>query len=314
MTIDLGSRTTTFGSPSEQRTMATAIAVNRITGEVIAYGDEAESLRERTPDGVSVVYPVQHSAVADLDLAGRFLELVWNELGRLSPLRRGRLRVLTPAQLNRLEQNVLAEAVSVCGSSPEFVPNCLACAASHGYDAGKAQAFACVNLGAETTETAVFTQGNLLRGDLLKLGADELTLAIQRGASNEFGVDISWWTAEELKRTLGDITPGLADESTMTVTARDRVSGLPTELAFASHNIRIWMEPYLQKLRVFLRTSLANLPPRAAGDICQRGLLLSGGGSLQPGMAAFVEATIGVRAEVAEHPVAAGVIGAEKIA
>lgn len=308
MNIDLGSVTTRIGQGEYVKSFATALAVDEKTGRIVAHGDEAAVQRDRTPRGVRLVRPVRQGSVTDIDLACKFLRLIWSDVDR--PGRRGPTRVLTQGQPNRLEMNVLAEAVSIAGGTPEFIPNALACAAGQGIDIDSPNGLAILNFGAETTEVSVYAKSRLLRSELLNLGTDELTQSIKDGASNEFGADVSWWTAEQLKRTLGNLNPDHQSQAVESVVARDRLSGLPVEFKICTHNVRVWFKPFTNRLRGFLRQALANLPPRIAGDVFRTGLYLSGGGAKQNGIEELVHEATGVRATTLARPISGGVIGA----
>lgn len=313
MNLDLGSRTTQVGSGDQSKSYATCLAVDRFTGEIVAFGDEAEKLSERTATNTKVVRPVAKGVITDLDLAAKYLQLVWTDLGRWNRLKRGPLKVVTSTNLSRLGQNILAEAVAVSRKKPHFVLGGLASSTEGETDINSTSARAVINLGAETTEAAVFGSGRVLRSEFTPIGADELTRAIQVGISNDFGADIPWFLAEQTKRSFADIDPSQETGTSTDVVARDRLSGLPVSLTVKSSDIENWFQPYLSRLRTLLCQVFSDLPPQVADDLLQKGVLLTGGGALQRGIEEFVTSTIGIDARVAANPIESAVLGAEKL-
>ena len=314
ISIDFGSKNTVVVLGDQTKILATALAVEEYTGDIVAFGDDAEAMRERTPPRVQIVNPVARGVVTDLEGARRYLQLVWSEIGRWSRLRPGKARMVSATNLGRLEKNVLLEALSGAGGGlPELAWNSLASAATTGRDIESPEAIAVVNLGAETTELAVFSAGRLLRSSMLSSGGEDLTRSIQRGASEDHGVDISWEVAESLKRDLGSACADTAVVRPKKVTARDRASGLPVELEVSTTELSRWTLSHLERLRAELKSTFSGLPPEVASDLYQHGIILTGGGALLPDMERFVSDAVGVKAVLTDQPLLASALGARSI-
>ena len=313
MIIDFGSKNTVLSIGNATKLVATAIAIDELTSEVVAYGEKADAIRDRAQSRVSVIQPVVRGTVTDLEAAKRFLRLVWSSLGKWEQIRGGRVRILTSTQLSRLDRNVLAEALSEAKSGrPEFVWKCLACAVQAGRDIDEPEAIAVVDLGAETTEIAIFSARRLLRSEMTPLGGSDLTRQIQRGASTAFGVDIAWSDAEDLKHQIGTALPS-AREASVTLSARDRISGLPTQIQISQQDIETWLRPSLSQLRTTLRDAFSGLKPQVASDVYHGKVILTGGGALLSGMEQFVSQAIGVDAVMLDEPIISGVLGARTL-
>lgn len=313
MIIDFGSKNTVLSIGNSTKCVATAIAIDELTSEIVAYGEDAAAIQDRAQARVTVIQPVVRGAVTDLEAAKRFLRLVWSGLGKWDQIRGGRVRILTSTQLSRLDRNVLAEALSEAkGGRPEFVWNCLACAVQAGRDIDDPEAIAVVDLGAETSEIAIFSARRLLRSEMFPLGGSDLTRQIQRGASTAFGVDIAWSDAERLKHEIGAASP-TDTAASATLSARDRVSGLPTQVQISQADVETWLRPSLNQLRTTLREAFSGLKPQVASDIYHGKVILTGGGALLSGMEQFVSQAIGVKADLMDDPIMSGVLGARNL-
>lgn len=312
MIIDLGSHSTKIGKGNKVQTFATSVAVDQRTGEIVEFGESARRLIDRAPDHLDLVEPVSRGLVTDLELAARYLELLWKRMGPLSGLLNGRLKVLTSARLSRLDRNVLNEALPTSGSV-DFVPKGLAGAVAADWDPDRSEAVCVIDFGADTTEVSVYAKRRVIRSEGAFVGSNDLTQAIKTRASSELGVDFSWGQAETLKKDFFHLESFDEQPRNLQITARDRVTGLPVEVEVTTKSLQEWAEPVLEKQRNVLRSALAELTPRAAADLYREGLILTGGGALQTGVREFVHRSVGVKSKVAKSAISAATEGARKL-
>lgn len=170
---------------------------------------------------------------------------------------------------------------------------------SRGESAAGTKSF--IYMGSQLTEFTVYSKDRMLRTRRLLLGIDEFTLSIKRGAYHLLDAEICWWTADKLRRSLGDVTPGNRQRSTEFVSARDRISGHLTEREISSSDVGKWFEPFLAKLRSFLSGAVSGLAPRVVADISRQGVIWDDGGSYQPGMPAFLRHVLGLEISIVRH-------------
>lgn len=309
--VDLGSRNCVVVAGRQARIYPSALAVEEYTGRILAFGQEALELEGRCPPRTSVVHPISRGLVSDMEGARQLVRLVLNDAVGWRRWAPGALRLATSTSLGRLERSVLTEAVRAGGGgNPALRWRALGAALAEGLEPDEAPATAVIDLGAETTEMALFAGGRLYRSKSLARGGQDLTAAILRGFSEERHVELGLHTAEALKCSLGSAHPGDTAALTQEVQGRGRASGLPEQVTVSRADLRAWFEPELHQLESAARQMFSQLDPEVASDLVRRGLLLAGGGARLHGMAEFLGTVLGLRVRLASDPQTCGARGA----
>jgi len=168
-----------------------------------------------------------------------------------------------------------------------------------------------VDVGGGTSEVAVISLGGIVVSQSLRVGGDEMDEAIINHIKREYKLLIGQQTAEELKLEIGSAYP-MEEEVQAEIRGRDMVSGLPKTVVLTSEEIRQALEEPLNAIVDAVRTTLDQTPPELAGDIMDRGLVLTGGGALLRGLDERLRHETGMPVHIAEDPLLSVAMGAGK--
>jgi rod shape-determining protein MreB len=165
-----------------------------------------------------------------------------------------------------------------------------------------------IDIGGGTTEVAVLTLGGIISSTSLRVAGNALDATIIDHVRAEFALLIGDRTAEELKISLGSAFP-VAEVRNAEIRGRDVGTGLPRNVTISADELRRAMEPALAKIISAVRGTLDRCPPELAGDLVQRGIVLTGGGAQLRGLDARLEHEIGIPVVLAERPLDSVVLG-----
>jgi rod shape-determining protein MreB and related proteins len=145
----------------------------------------------------------------------------------------------------------------------------------------------------------------------IRIAGDDLDAAIVAWMKKEYSLMLGERTAEEVKMTLGSAFP-THDEPEAEIRGRDMISGLPRSVVVSSAEVRKALEEPLHAIIDAVRSTLDSTPPELAGDIMDRGIVLTGGGALLRGLDERLRHETGMPVHVAEDPLSSVAMGAGK--
>jgi rod shape-determining protein MreB and related proteins len=271
------------------------VAMNEQTHEILAVGHEAKRMIGRTPDGITAIRPLKDGVIADLDATEHMLRHFIQQVHRRRYFAKPRMIICVPSGVTAVEQRAVKEA---------------------GYQAGGRRVYIieepmAAAIGGGTTEVAVISLGGLVTTLSVRTAGDELDQAIVAWMKKEHSLMLGERTAEEIKMTLGSAFP-LPQERQAEVRGRDMVSGLPRTVTVSSPEIRRAIEEQLHAIVDAVRTTLDQTPPELAGDIMDRGIVLTGGGALLLGLDERIRHETGMPVHIAHDPLTSVALGAGK--
>ena len=158
-----------------------------------------------------------------------------------------------------------------------------------------------VDIGGGTSEIAVISLGGVVVANSIRIGGDEFDVAIENFVRKDYNIIIGARTAENIKLAIGSAFPG-DKEIEMTVSGRDIMSGLPRTITIGSTEVREALREPINEIVEAIRTTLEDTPPELASDIMEKGIFLTGGGSLLRGMDKLIQAETSLNVTVAAHP------------
>jgi rod shape-determining protein MreB and related proteins len=189
-----------------------------------------------------------------------------------------------------------------------IIPEPMAAAIGAGLPVNQPAGSMVVDIGGGTTEVAVLALGGIVASTSLRVAGNALDLAIVDHIRGEFSLLIGERTAEELKISVGSAFP-VAGTRKAEIRGRDVGTGLPRNITVSSDELRKAMELPLGRIVAAVRTTLDRCPPELAGDLVQRGIVLTGGGALLRGLDARLQHEIGIPVLVADRPLDSVVLG-----
>ncbi|HVX45427.1 MAG TPA: rod shape-determining protein [Mycobacteriales bacterium] len=261
------------------------VAINTTTREIVSVGSEAKRMIGRTPGNIVAVRPLKDGVIADFDTTERMLRYFIRKVHRRNHLVRGpRVVVCVPSGVTGVEQRAVKESTYNAGASKVFIiEEPMAAAIGSGLPVSEPTGNMVVDIGGGTTEVAVISLGGIVTSQSIRVGGDELDEAIINYIKKEYSLALGERTAEEIKMAIGSAFP-VAEEQQAEIRGRDLVSGLPKTIVVSDAEIRKAVEEPVNSIVDAVKTTLDKTPPELAGDIMDRGIVLTGGGALLAGL------------------------------
>ena len=288
------------------------VALNTNNGQVVAVGVEAKRMIGRTPGNIVAVRPLKDGVIADFDVTERMLRYFIQKVHRRARMAKPRIVVAVPSGITGVEQSAVKEAGHQAGARKVYIiEEPMAAAIGAGLPVHQAAGNMVVDVGGGTTEVAVISLGGVVTSLSIRTAGDDLDAAIVAWMKKEYSLMLGERTAEEVKMTLGSAFP-THDEPEAEIRGRDMISGLPRSVVVSSADVRKALEEPLHAIIDAVRTTLDQTPPELAGDIMDRGIVLTGGGALLRGLDERLRHETGMPVHVAEDPLSSVAMGAGK--
>jgi len=312
MAIDMGSAGTVIAVRGRGVVVdePSVIAVNRITGEVVATGREARQMQGREARDVAVIAPLVDGVVADFErtqeMLDRFVRKARSGISHFS--RRAVMSVL--AGVTQVEQRALLSAAEHAHIGRVYmVEEGLAAAIGAGVSVSDERASAVVDIGGGTTNVAVVANGSIVHAHAERTGSSDIDAAIMDRLRRYRGLTIGVPTAERLKMELGSAVDPEDSKASVTVKGRDVQTGSPGAIDVSADEVYGVTQMVMRKIAEAVRETLTEIPPEVAADIHDRGIILTGGGSLLKGLDEYLKIETGLSVRVADDPRLATVRG-----
>ena len=305
MAIDMGSASTIIAVRGRGIVVdqPSVVAVNKITGEVIAVGDEASKMQGREARDVSVIGPLIDGVVADFELTKEMLDHFVQEArsGISLVSRRAIMSVLS--EMTQVEQRALLSAAEKARISRVFmIEEGQAAAIGAGVPIDDEHAAAVVDIGGGTMNVAVIVSGSIVASRGERLGSSDIDTAIMDRLRRHHGLTIGTPSAERIKLELSSAMPPEDPGRKLEVRGRDVTSGSPGAVDITASEIYGVTAPITRRIAEGVRAMLTELAPEVAGDVFDRGVILTGGGALLDGLPQYLQKELNLAVRVADEP------------
>ena len=280
---------------------------------VVAVGREAKAMLGRTPDSVSVIRPLRDGVIADVDITEKMLHhLIARAVHRRTVLR-PRILVAVPSGITQVEKRAVRDAAMQAGAQEVLlVDEPTAAALGAGLPIDEPGGHLIVDIGGGTTEVAVLSLSGTVYSQSVRGAGDEMDEAIIQHVKKQRNLLIGERTAETVKLALGSALPDGPHRS-LTVKGRDLVSGIPKSVVVTDEEIREALREPVFTIVEAVRTCLERTPPELAADFIEKGIVLTGGGALLPGLDRLLQQQTGLSVAVAHDPMSCVALGAAKL-
>jgi rod shape-determining protein MreB len=288
------------------------VAINTSTKAVLAVGTEAKRMIGRTPNHIQAVRPLRDGVIADFEITEKMLRYFIQSVHRRMFLAKPRVVVCVPSGITGVEQRAVEEATIQAGARAAYIiEEPMAAAIGAGMPIHEPTGNMIVDIGGGTTEVAVISLGGIVTSQSIRVGGDELDLAIIAYIKKEYSLMLGDRTAEQIKLSVGSAFP-MAEEPMAEIRGRDLVSGLPKTILVSSEEIRRALEEPVNAIIDAVKDTLDKTPPELAADVMDRGVVLTGGGGLLRGLDERLKHETGIPIHLAENPLASVVLGSGK--
>lgn len=287
------------------------VAVDNNTGEVLAVGKEARRMLGRTPGNIVATRPLRDGVISNYTVTEKMLKYFINKIcGKFvfSP----RIMICIPSQVTEVEKKAVIDAASQAGARKVFlIEEPIAAAIGAGIDISKPCGNMVVDIGGGTTDIAVISLGGSVVSESLKVAGDKFDEAIVKYIKKKHNIMIGERTAEDLKINIGCVYPKIQDTE-MEIRGRDLVTGLPKNVTiYSSEMLEALMEPAMMIVDS-VHSVLEKTPPELAADISDKGIYMTGGGSLLNGLDKLIQEKTGINIMIAQDAVSCVALGTGK--
>ncbi|EAF1349691.1 rod shape-determining protein [Listeria monocytogenes] len=284
------------------------VALNTNDGTVLAIGQEAKEMIGKTPTSISAVRPMKDGVIADFDLTSGLLREIMRRIS-VSGVRKPNVVVCTPTGATSVERRAISDAVRSTGArSVVLIEEPVAAAIGADLPVAEPVANVIVDIGGGTSEIAIISYGGVVSSTSIRTGGDHMDEEIIQYIRKNYNLLIGQTTAERIKMELG-YAPIEHITQTADIRGRDLLTGLPKTIQVSSTEIQSALAETLQRILEAIRNTLELCPPELSGDIVDRGIILSGGGSLLQGFRDWLVQEIDVPVHMAPSPLESVAIG-----
>jgi len=316
MGIDLGTANTLVYVRNQGIVLnePSVVAIDTNTEDVLAVGNEAKRMLGRTPSRIKAIRPLKDGVIADFRFVEKMIRyFIYKVNEKKAMLVKPQVVIGIPAGITDVEKRAVKESAVTAGArSVYLIEEALAAAMGASLPIQEPGGNMIVDVGGGTSEIAVISLGSMAVSTSIRVGGDEFDQAIVAYLKQNFNLNIGEQTAERIKIKIGNAHPSAAANETMAVRGLDTVTGLPKILDVSSDQIREALQDRLTEVLTAIRDCLERTPPELISDILERGVVLTGGGSLLRGFDKLVSQETQVPCFVAENPLECVVQGSGK--
>jgi len=290
------------------------VAIDKNTNQLLAVGEEARRMLGRTPGNIVAIRPLREGVISDYDITERMLKHFINKVcgNKLFKFFQPRIIVCVPSGVTEVEKRAVREAAMQAGARKTYlIEEPLAAAIGAGVDISKACGSMVIDVGGGTTDIAVISLGGIVVSSSIKIAGDKFDEAIIRYMRKKHNIMIGERTAEELKINIGAVYPRV-QEASMEVRGRNLISGLPKTLTVTSSEIMEALEEPVSSIVEAVHSVLERTPPELASDISDRGIIMTGGGSLVYGFDKLIQEKTGINVIIADDAISCVALGTGK--
>ena len=290
-----------------------AVKNHKGSNKIVAVGKEAKHMCGRTPMGITAVRPLQDGVIADFDVTEKMLRFFMQNAQNKKSLVRPRVVICVPYGITEVEKRAVKESAESAGAREvHLIMEPMAAAIGAGLPITEACGSMIVDIGGGTTEVAVISLRGIVHSQSIRVGGDKMDEAIINYVKRNYNLAIGSSTAEQLKISLGTALP-TGENSTVEITGRDLVGGLPKSIVITENEIRESLHEPIKQIAEVIRQVLERTPAELSSDIVERGITLAGGGSLLRNLDKMIQRMTGLPVILAEDPLTAVVVGSGKV-
>ncbi len=290
------------------------VAIDKKTRSVKAVGNEAKKMLGRTPQDTVVIRPLKDGVIADFEVTEKMLETFIRMVlkNHLLPLR-PRLIICVPSGITEVEKRAVRDSAESAGAKEVYlVAEPMAAAIGVGLPVETPSGNMVIDIGGGTTEIAIIALSGIVANTSIREGGDEMDDAMIQFMKKSYNMLIGEQTAENIKINIGSAYP-MNEELEIDVKGRDIITGIPKTVTVHSSEIRESIQEPIMAIVDAVRIALEKTPPELASDIVDRGVVMTGGGSMLRGLDVLLHEETKLPINVDEEPLTCVVRGTGKI-
>lgn len=288
------------------------VAVERISGRILTFGEEARLMIGRTPGNIVSIRPLRDGVISNFDITERMLNHFLRKVAGRRIIFKPRVVVCVPSGVTDVEKRSVIDATDEAGARHTYlIEEPISAAIGAGLDIASPYGRMVVDIGGGTSDIAVISLGGSVLSTSIKIAGDKFDESIIRFMRKKHNLLIGERTAEDMKVNIGSAYPR-REQIFMDVKGRNLISGLPQTISVGSNEMIEALEEPLQLILESVRMIFEKTPPELASDIAEGGICMTGGGALLYGMDKFISEHTKVPCYIADDAVSCVAIGTGK--
>lgn len=289
------------------------VAIEKKSGRVLAIGAEAKKMLGRTPGNIVAIRPMKDGVIADFEIAEKMLNHFIKKAHNRNTFVRPRVIICVPSRITQVEQRAVRDSAELAGAREVYlIEEPVAAAIGAGLPIAEPSGNMVVDIGGGTTDVAVISLAGIVYSESVKVAGDKMDDTIVNYIKRKYNLLIGDHMAEQIKFEIGSAYP-LEERKTFMIKGRDLISGIPKTLVIDDGEIRDALSEPISAIVNAIKVALENTPPELAGDIIDRGIVLTGGGSLLRGMDTRLREETGLPIITVDNPLTTVVLGTGKV-
>ena len=288
-----------------------AITNNRGRKQVLAVGDEAKQMVGRTPGNIEAIRPLRDGVIADFEVAEEmikhFIRKVHNRRGFASP----RVIICVPSGSTAVERRAIQESAESAGARRVFlIEEPMAAAIGAGLPVTEPSGSMVVDIGGGTTEVAVLSLGGIVYARSIRVGGNKMDEAIISYIRRNHNLLVGEGTAERIKKEIGSAClPDDGNGRVIEIKGRDLMNGVPKEIVISQRQIAESLAEPVAGIIEAVKVALEHTAPELSADIVDKGIVLTGGGSLLGNLDFVLRHATGLPVSLADEPLTCVALG-----
>lgn len=313
MGIDLGTANTLVYVPEKGIVInePTVVAINNRTSQILAVGNEAKSMLGKTPPHISVTRPLTSGIISDYEVAEKLIKYFIDKIHEdgFSFITRPRVVICVPLEVTEVEIKAVEDAVTAAGAREVYVvQEPVAAAIGARMPIQDPIGNMIVDIGGGNTEVAVISLHGVVTWKSTPVAGDEMNRNIIQYARDVFNLFVGESHAEQIKTKVGSAMT-IEEKLEFPMRGRDVITGLPKEIMVTNAHIQEALQRSVRTIVDLIKMTLELTPPELTADIHERGILLTGGGSLLRGLDRVIVNSAEIPVRIADDPATAVVRG-----
>ena len=318
MAIDLGTANTLVYVKGEgvvlNEPSVVATIQNQGGTQVLAVGNEAKQMLGRTPGKIQAIRPMKDGVIADFEVAEQMIKSFIKKVHSGRTLSNPQIVICVPTGATNVERRAIRESADAAGARRVFlIEEPVAAAIGAGLPVAEPTGSMIVDIGGGTTEVAVLSLGGVVHATSVRSAGDKFDEAIIEYMRTSHKLAIGETTAERMKKEIGSAsTPEDGDGKSMNVKGRDLITGLPKEISISQRQISEALAEPVAQIIDTIKRALEQTPAELSADIVERGIMMTGGGSLLGNLDKVLRRATSLPVSIAEDPLLCVVMGTGK--
>jgi len=287
------------------------VAVEKGTKRIVAVGGEAKNMLEKTPSNIMAIRPLADGVISDIDSCERMIKYF---IQKITPkhqiIKSTRMKIGIPSCVTEVERRAVIEAALKAGAKEvEVIEESKAAAIGAKIPIFEPAGHMICDIGGGTAEISVISLGGMVVTSSIRVGGDKFNDAIVKHVKSVHNLIIGRQAAERLKIQIGNAAPDKTIEK-MELKGTDAITGLPRRLEIDSVEVREALKEPVKMIVEEIKNVISQTPPELASDIIDRGIVMTGGGSMLKGLPKLISKETGVPVILVENPLECVALGA----